>query len=99
MNAKTWMRLPWQETIWSRLRPDQGSSHHAFLLTGPEGIGKQRLGRALAAAFLCMHPKQDASACGECESCMWLHAGNHPDFQFARLVHSNRKLISIGQRA
>jgi len=82
MNAKVWMRLPWQATIWSRLRPDQGSSHHAFLLTGPEGIGKQCLGRALAAAFLCTHPNQDASACGECASCEWLHAGNHPDFRW-----------------
>jgi DNA polymerase-3 subunit delta' len=82
MKREAWSRLPWQAEIWNRLRPDLGSKHHAFLLSGPEGIGKQALGRALASALLCMHPKDDASACGECESCEWLYAGNHPDFRW-----------------
>jgi len=82
MTAQMWIRFPWQEAIWNRLRPDQGAGHHALLLSGPEGIGKQGLARALAAALLCMQPKSDASACGICESCAWLYAGNHPDFRW-----------------
>lgn len=82
MNAEAWTRLPWQDGIWSKLKPSQAHSHHAYLLNGPEGIGKQRLGRALAAAWLCISPKEDEAACGECESCQWLQAGNHPDFRW-----------------
>jgi DNA polymerase III subunit delta' len=82
MTLSAWTRFPWQEALWNRLRPDRGSDHHAILLSGPEGIGKQGLARALAAALLCMQPNSDASACGKCESCHWLHAGNHPDFRW-----------------
>ncbi|MDE3010299.1 MAG: DNA polymerase III subunit delta' [Pseudomonadota bacterium] len=76
-----WMRLPWQQAAWTRLRPDTGAAHHALLLRGPQGTGKARLARALAAALLCQAPAADASACGRCPSCEWLLAGNHPDFR------------------
>lgn len=79
---ETWSRFPWQEAIWNRLNPNHGLTHHAILLSGPEGIGKKHLSRALAAAFLCTDKNNDGSACGVCESCEWLHAGNHPDFRW-----------------
>ena len=91
-----WTRLPWQELAWSRLRPDGPTRHHALLLRGPSGIGKQCLARALAAAWLCQSPNADASACGSCDSCDWLKAGNHPDF---RRLTTAAALQAEGQEA
>ena len=81
-----------QATTWSRLRGHRvqrehfegilaaGRLGHAYLLVGPEGIGKLTFARCLAACLLC--PKTDASAleaCGECRSCKQIAAGSHPD--------------------
>lgn len=53
---------------------------HAWLFSGPEGVGKQALALEFAAALNC----QAASAegpCGECQSCRATRAGNHPDVE------------------
>ncbi len=53
---------------------------HAYLLTGPEGIGKVTLAQAFAAALLCQRrPPDSAEACGECLACRKIAHGNHPD--------------------
>lgn len=59
-----------------------GRVHHAYLLEGPEGVGKELAARALAARLLCHDAAlpPDADACGVCASCRVLSAGNHTDF-------------------
>lgn len=58
------------------------SLHHALLLAGPPGIGKSVFAEALAARLLCeCLDAPTAFACGECDACRWLAAGNHPDFR------------------
>ncbi len=58
-----------------------GRTPHAYLLAGPDGVGKERAARALAARFLCEAAiAPDADACGACPACSLLAAGNHPDF-------------------
>ncbi len=55
---------------------DEGRLHHAYLLEGPEGVGKATFARWLAAYVNCegwMRP------CGSCRSCHLLAAGTHPD--------------------
>ncbi|MEW6252074.1 MAG: DNA polymerase III subunit delta' [Planctomycetota bacterium] len=63
-----------------------GRTHHAYLLEGPEGVGKELAARALAARLLCEAETRplDADACGDCRACRLLAAGNHPDFH---LIH------------
>ncbi len=70
---------PWLETQLARLLAMRERMPHALLVAGPAGTGKQALAQALVTALLCRQPV-DGHACGECSSCRWLAAGNHPDF-------------------
>jgi DNA polymerase-3 subunit delta' len=54
---------------------------HAMLLVGPTGVGKAAFSEQLATLLLCESIKPNLVACGECQACRWLDAGNHPDFR------------------
>lgn len=54
-------------------------ARHAYLFTGPEGIGKTTLAVAFAARLMCEHPEETARPCGECSACRKIASGNHPD--------------------
>jgi DNA polymerase III subunit delta' len=70
---------PWQQAAWTQLHA-KPPTHHAWLLSGPTGIGKWAFATALAKARLCLQPLPDHHACGECAACK-LHATHaHPDF-------------------
>lgn len=69
--------FPWQASLWCRLSTRQQHAH-AYLFTGPAGIGKQALATRLMALLLCREPIS-GTPCGQCKSCRLLHAGTHPD--------------------
>jgi DNA polymerase-3 subunit delta' len=54
---------------------------HAYLFSGPRGIGKTTIARAFAQAFLCEQGKLLGDSCGECASCQKLNRENHPDLK------------------
>lgn len=58
-----------------------GRTHHAYLFTGPEGVGKERAAVGLAARLMCQDAARapDADACGVCNSCRMIAAGGHPE--------------------
>ena len=56
-----------------------GRLPHAYLFTGPEGIGKATVARALAANLFC-RKGVEAVPCGHCPACQQFASGNHPDF-------------------
>jgi DNA polymerase-3 subunit delta' len=54
-----------------------GQVHHAYLLAGPEGVGKELLARTFAQASNC--EADETRPCGRCTSCRAIERGNHPD--------------------
>ncbi|HKQ50105.1 MAG TPA: DNA polymerase III subunit delta' [Phycisphaerae bacterium] len=81
-----------QESAQKRLQRALASGRvpHAYLFSGPPGVGKEMLASRFAARLLCASPVEIASldggaeswtdACGACTDCTLLAAGNHPDF-------------------
>ena len=64
---------------------------HAYLFLGPEGVGRESVARALAAALNCTQPGPEWDACGECPSCKRMAAGTHADFSVIRPTSEGRQ--------
>ena len=61
---------------------ERGRVHHAYLLAGPEGVGKELLARTFAQAANCEVDDVCARPCGSCQSCRGIERGNFPDVSF-----------------
>ncbi len=61
----------------------RGRLAHAYLFTGPLGVGKRLFATELARALLCERNADGLDACEECPSCVQVEAGTHPDFHVA----------------
>lgn len=58
----------------------RGRLAHAYLFTGPAGVGKRLFALELAKALLCEKAEGALQACDHCPSCVLVEAGTHPDF-------------------
>ncbi|WP_407541170.1 DNA polymerase III subunit gamma/tau [Deinococcus radiomollis] len=74
-----WDQVVGQEHVKDVLRAalEQGRVGHAYLFSGPRGVGKTTTARLIAMTANCTQP--GIKPCGECESCLSVRAGNHPD--------------------
>ncbi|MFL5242795.1 MAG: DNA polymerase III subunit delta' [Gemmataceae bacterium] len=62
----------------------QGRLAHAYLFTGPAGIGKRLFAVELAKTLLCENRAAERfEACDRCSACLLVDAGNHPDLHIA----------------
>ncbi len=52
---------------------------HAYLLVGPEGVGKRLTALTLAKAMNCLTPPESGEACEVCASCSKINSSNHAD--------------------
>lgn len=83
-----------QHELKSRLGSILGSEPgHAYVLTGPEGIGKSTFAAEFAKALLCQEPGEDG-ACGRCPACHHLANQVHPDFR-SLLLDTKDKVIKV----
>jgi DNA polymerase-3 subunit delta' len=56
-----------------------GRLAHAYVLAGPEGVGKRLTALTLAKAMNCLAPPEPGEACDGCASCLKIHSRNHAD--------------------
>jgi DNA polymerase III subunit delta' len=69
------------------LRNDKIS--HAYIISGPDGVGKSVFALNMAAAILC---KGEKKPCLSCSSCIKVEHKNHPDL---RILESKGKTIGV----
>ncbi|MGZ6125464.1 MAG: DNA polymerase III subunit delta' [Myxococcales bacterium] len=79
-----WEEIAGQERAVNLLKGalERDHVHHAYLLAGPEGIGKELLARTFAQASNCEAEDAAARPCGRCASCRGIERGNFPDVMF-----------------
>ena len=87
---------PWLQPQWSFFikQYEQQRVPHAFILAGPEGLGKYQLALAMAESLLCLAAQSEP--CQNCRSCCLLQAGHHPDLWLVE-PEDNTHVIKIDQ--
>lgn len=58
-------------------RPDK--LRHAYLITGPQGVGRRTLALAFVKALNCQNPPAPGEFCGACQACRQIDAQSFPD--------------------
>jgi DNA polymerase-3 subunit delta' len=56
------------------------SIRHAYLITGPQGVGRRTLAIRFAQAINCTQFTETAIPCGRCRACRLIENMQHPDF-------------------
>jgi DNA polymerase III subunit delta' len=74
----------------------QGEVRHAYLFTGPQGVGRRTLALRLAQAINCITPPSPGEACQVCTVCTRIWRGLHPDLE---IVSAEREggIIKVDQ--
>jgi len=67
-------------------------SRHAYLITGPQGIGRRTLAIRLAQALNCTQLGWPALPCGQCRACRLIENMQHPDFSVVQAEEAGRAL-------
>ncbi len=67
-----------------------GRVAHAYLFSGPEGVGKKKVATAFIEALFC----GKTEGCGDCLSCRKIASGNHPDIH---LLEPDGQFIKVDQ--
>lgn len=73
-----------------------GRVAHAYVFSGPEGVGKRTAALLLAQALNCPTAKEGLP-CGECSSCRKIREGSHPDVQIIVPQDGSLKIEQIRQ--
>ncbi len=77
--------------IWERLAADVDSPAGAYLLVGPQGVGKSLVARRFAERLVC--PTSGADL-GECSACRRARSGAHPDIVV--VSPTERQRVGVG---
>ncbi len=98
-NYQSTSQLPWLNQAWQQWLQLSQRLGHAYLISGPQGIGLADFAKQIAHSVICQIPNQELNnglACGQCHSCHLFSSQQHPDFfTLARL--EEKKEITVDQ--
>ncbi len=69
-----------------------GQERHAYLFTGPQGIGRRTLALRFAQALNCLQSPAPGEPCRRCSSCTRFEAMLHPDLSVVQAEHEGEVL-------
>jgi len=69
-----------------------GNFRHAYLFTGPDGVGRRTLALRLAQALTCTNPPVPGEFCGTCRACRGFGRGQHADLLVIELQEGDREI-------
>ncbi len=87
--------VPWLNPQWSQWLQLSDRLGHAYLLSGPKGIGLEQFVDAVVQSTLCVQPV-NGQACGHCQGCHLLKGQQHPDFYHLKRLE-DKKDIAVDQ--
>lgn len=70
----------------------QGRERHAYLFTGPSGVGRRTLALHLAQALNCTQPPIPGQPCRKCSTCKRIEKMHHPDLTVVEAEHEGETL-------
>ncbi len=90
----SWDRIRGHDAARTQLQTafQRGRLAHAYLLVGPEGVGKHLFAIEFAKSLLCESPPAPLTACDRCPACIQVAAGTHPDLMTARRAEDENEL-------
>ncbi len=70
----------------------QGKERHAYLFTGPSGIGRRTLAIRFAQGLNCLKPPTPGQPCRACSACKRIEQMRHPDLSVVEAEHEGETL-------
>ncbi len=70
----------------------QQRERHAYLITGPQGVGRRTLALRFAEALNCLNPPAPGKPCRKCPSCKRIETMQHPDLAVVEAEHEGQVL-------
>jgi DNA polymerase-3 subunit delta' len=65
---------------------------HAYLITGPQGVGRRTLALRFTQALSCTNPPQPGQPCLQCSTCRRINASQFPDLIVVQAEHEGEVL-------
>jgi len=69
-----------------------GRERHAYLITGPQGVGRRTLALRFAQGLNCLKPPTPGQPCRKCSACKRLEVMQHPDLMLVATEHEGEVL-------
>ena len=71
----------------------RGETRHAYLFTGPPGVGRRTLALRFAQALNCLNPPAPGLPCGVCRTCLQTWRMQHPDLAVVQRLEDKTEIL------